>query len=331
VKERPLFAATPGILMANKALIGRATPTVVAEVKAEETIPFAEALGDLNPLYIDEEAAKKSPFGSLLAPPTFPVTLAAGNIGPDLFFELELNFASIIHGEQEFEYFRPLQVGETITIEGRVADITEEQGEDGVLDVVVLETSGCDQAGEEVYVARMTLWSERQEKGQGSGIRGQGSGVRDQGPTVPPQRQNDLSGHLSFASLHEGDWIEPMAKPVITKQMLIDYGEAALDRNPIHTDDEFARDAGYPGVFAQGMLSMGFLAQFLVERFGVESLRRIKVRFANLTWPGEKISCRAVVVNKHSAGDRNLVDLDIHTANEQGEQKLIGTATIRLP
>ena len=140
-----------------------------------------------------------------------------------------------------------------------------------------------------------------------------------------------MSNLPSFASLNEGDEIEPLVKPEITRQHLIDYGEAALDGNPMHTDDEFAQDAGYPGVFAQGMLSMGFLAQFLVERFGIESLKRIKVRFAKLTWPGEKIACRGVVVKKYTEGDRNLLDLDIHTANEEGEKKLIGTATIQLP
>ena len=140
--------------MADKALIGKETPTVVAEVLAEETIPFAKALGDLNPLFIDEEAA----------PPTFPVTLAAGNMDPDLFFELELNFASIVHGEQEFVYFKPLKVGQKIKIEGRVADITEKQGRSGILDVVVLETTGYDEEAEKVYIARMTLLSKRLEQ-----------------------------------------------------------------------------------------------------------------------------------------------------------------------
>ena len=139
-----------------------------------------------------------------------------------------------------------------------------------------------------------------------------------------------MSKLLSFASLNEGDEIEPLVKPEITRQHMIDYGEAALDGNPMHTDDEFAQDAGYPGVFAQGMLSMGFLAQFLVERFGIESPRRIKVRFAKLTWPGEKIACRGVVVKKYEEGDRSFVALDIHSANEQGEKKLIGAATIQL-
>jgi acyl dehydratase len=147
--------------MADKSLIGKETPTVVAEVLAEETIQFAKALGDLNPLYVDEDAARESPFGSLLAPPTFPVTLAAGNMDPDLFFELGLNFASIVHGEQEFEYLRPLKVGEKVTLKGRVADITEKEGRSGVLDVVVLETTGYDQKGEKIFIARMTLLSKR--------------------------------------------------------------------------------------------------------------------------------------------------------------------------
>ena len=315
--------------MANKALIGKETPTVVAEVKAEETVPFAKALGDLNPLYVDEETARKSKFGGLLAPPTFPVTLAAGTMDPSLFFELELNFTSIAHGEQEFEYFKPLKVGQTITIEGRIADITERQGRNGILDVVVLETTGYDESGGKVYIARRTLLSERLEQG------GQGLGIRDQGagpvPQPPARQGKTISTPPSFASLQEGDEIEPITKPKITKQLLIDYGEAALDGNPMHTDDEFAQDAGYPGVFAQGMLSMGFLAQHLVERFGIESLRRIKVQFAEHTWPGERIVCNAVVAKKYTEGGGNLVDLDIHTANEEGEQKLIGKATVQLP
>lgn len=147
--------------MANRALIGKETPIVLAEVRANETISFAKALGDLNPLYVEEEEARKSKYGGLLAPPTFPVTLASANMDPDLFFELDLNFASIVHGEQEFVYFRPLKVGEKVRIEGRVADIKEKQGSEGPLDLVVLETTGYDERGKEVYIARMTLVSRK--------------------------------------------------------------------------------------------------------------------------------------------------------------------------
>jgi len=139
-----------------------------------------------------------------------------------------------------------------------------------------------------------------------------------------------MPSHLSFDDLKVGEELPPLVKGEITRPMLVEYGEAALDGNPMHTDDEFAQDAGYPGVFAQGMLSMGFLAQFLVERFGIEALRRFKVRFSKITWPGETITCRGVVTRKYTEGGRKLADLDIHTENREGERKLVGAATVRL-
>jgi acyl dehydratase len=140
-----------------------------------------------------------------------------------------------------------------------------------------------------------------------------------------------MAAVITFDSIREGDAIEPLVKGEITKPMLVEYGDAALDGNPIHTDDEFARDSGYPGVFAQGMLSMGFLGQFLVDRFGPEALKRFKVRFSKITWPGETITCRAACTRKYIKDGERLVDLDIHTENQAGEKKLVGTATIRLP
>jgi acyl dehydratase len=139
-----------------------------------------------------------------------------------------------------------------------------------------------------------------------------------------------MTAKLSYEALKEGEELFPLVKGEINKQMLVEYGEAALDGNPMHTDDEFAQDAGYPGVFAQGMLSMGFLGQFLVERFGIESLERFKVRFSRITWPGETITCRATVARKRLEGGRKFADLDIHTENQEGEKKLVGTATVCL-
>ena len=139
-----------------------------------------------------------------------------------------------------------------------------------------------------------------------------------------------MATKLSFDVLKEGAEIAPLVKGEITKLMLVEYGEAALDGNPMHTDDEFAQDAGYPGVFAQGMLSMGFLGQFLVERFGIDSLKRFKVRFSRITWPGETITCRGVVLRKYTQAGERLVELDIHTENQEGEKKLVGSATVRL-
>ncbi len=136
---------------------------------------------------------------------------------------------------------------------------------------------------------------------------------------------------LRFDDIREGDELASLVKGPLQREQFVAYGAAAFDANPIHTDEEFARSAGYPGVFAQGMLSMGFLAQLLTERAGVGNVRRIKVRFAKITWPGEVITCRAVVTKKRVENGVPLIDCDIRTENEAGERKLEGSATVIVP
>jgi len=147
--------------MANRELIGREGKPSTAEVVAEEVAAFARAIGDLNPLYVDAAAAAKSRFGAVLAPPTFPIRMGAAAGDPDLFLALDLNFASLLHAEQEFEWLRPLVAGEKVTITGRVGDMWEKQGKSGTLDFVVLEQIARDGKGDTVYVARTTLISRR--------------------------------------------------------------------------------------------------------------------------------------------------------------------------
>lgn len=147
--------------MPNRALIGRESKPSTAEVVAEEVIAFAEAIGDSNPLYVDPEAARKSRFGAIVAPPTFPIRMGAASGDPEMFLALELNYASLLHAEQEFEWFRPLVAGEKVTITGRVGDMYEKQGKSGTLDFVVLEQIARDRKGETVYVGKTTLISRR--------------------------------------------------------------------------------------------------------------------------------------------------------------------------
>src|SRR5207244_4667789 len=110
---------------------------------------FARALGDPNPLYVDGNAAARGPFGGIVAPPTYPIAFMTQAMagGMDTFLELGLNFMTLVHCEQEFEYRRPIRAGETLTLTGRVADIYEKSGSSGTLDFVVLETEPRDTEG----------------------------------------------------------------------------------------------------------------------------------------------------------------------------------------
>jgi hydroxyacyl-ACP dehydratase HTD2-like protein with hotdog domain len=97
------------------------------------------------------------------APPTYPIAFMtqAMSGGMETFSQLGLNFMTLVHGEQEFEYVRPLRVGETLTLTSRIGDIYEKTGSSGTLDFVVLETEAKDADGKPVFYSRNTIISKR--------------------------------------------------------------------------------------------------------------------------------------------------------------------------
>ena len=135
---------------------------------------------------------------------------------------------------------------------------------------------------------------------------------------------------LDARTVTVGTDLLPLVKGPITREDLKRYAAASGDPNPMHTDEEFARNAGYPGVFAHGMLSMGYLGEFLVQAGGVGSIRRFRARFAKLTWPGDVVTCRGRVTAVRDEGAARLVDCDIWTENQEGERKLVGAALLAL-
>ncbi len=140
--------------MLDRTLIGRESEPVLHEVEKGAIRRFADALGDPNPLYQDEGAARAAGHAGLLAPPTFPVTLTANE---RFRHSLDLGTRSMLHGEQAFEYFRPLVAGDRITVVSRVADVQERAGASGPSDVLVIEDEARDDKGELVFRSRATL------------------------------------------------------------------------------------------------------------------------------------------------------------------------------
>lgn len=133
-----------------------------------------------------------------------------------------------------------------------------------------------------------------------------------------------------FEDIQVGDEIPPLVKPPIQRIQLTRYAGASGDFNPIHVDEEFARAAGMGGVFAHGMLSMGFVAQALTDWAGAGCVRKVGVRFAALVRPGDVITCRGRVLAKSSKDDEHLVELDIWADNPKGEKVVTGKATVSL-
>ena len=140
--------------MLDKTLIGRESEPATRDVEKGDIRRFAEALGNPNPLYVDEEAAKQAGYAGLLAPPTFPVVLS---MNERFRYSLDLGARSLLHSEQHFEYLQPIVAGDRITVKSRVADVQEKAGPSGPMDVLVLEDEGRRPDGEPVFRSRATL------------------------------------------------------------------------------------------------------------------------------------------------------------------------------
>ncbi|MFN0028633.1 MAG: MaoC/PaaZ C-terminal domain-containing protein [Acidimicrobiales bacterium] len=136
---------------------------------------------------------------------------------------------------------------------------------------------------------------------------------------------------LSASKIKVGDRHSEHVVDNLTRTQIVQYAGASGDYNPIHSDEIFATQvAGYPTVFAHGMLTMGMTGKMVTNFVGDGRLTNYGVRFVRQVWPGDSLTAVAQVTAVRSEGDQQLVDLTITTTNQNDEAVLTGTATARL-
>jgi acyl dehydratase len=139
---------------------------------------------------------------------------------------------------------------------------------------------------------------------------------------VTPLRAAELAvGHVHTAELVDN----------LTRTQIVQYAGASGDYNPLHTDEVFATQvAGYPSVFAHGMLTMGMTGRMLTDLVGDGRLLRFGGRFTAQVWPGDTLTATATVT---AIGEREgvpTVDLDVVASNQDGLDVFVGTASARV-
>ena len=116
----------------------------------------------------------------------------------------------------------------------------------------------------------------------------------------------------------------------LTRTQIVQYAGASGDYNPIHTDEVFATQvAGYPSVFAHGMLTMGMTGRMLTDLVGDGRLLRFGGRFTSQVFPGDDLTTTATVEAVHE-GDEPSVELKVSTANQDGVEVFSGQAAARI-
>jgi len=136
---------------------------------------------------------------------------------------------------------------------------------------------------------------------------------------------------LSASKLKVGDTHTERVVDDLTRTQIVQYAGASGDYNPLHSDDLFTREvAGYPGVFAHGMLTMGLTGKMVTNYVGDARLRKYGVRFTSQVWPGDTLDATATVKEIRDVDGVKVVELDIATVNQNGAQVLSGYAEARI-
>ena len=132
---------------------------------------------------------------------------------------------------------------------------------------------------------------------------------------------------LQASKLSVGDTYEAVVVDDLTRTQIVQYAGASGDYNPLHTDEVFAtKVAGYPSVFAHGMLTMGMTGRLLTDWFGDDALLRYGVRFQAQVWPGDTLTASGEVTSV----DGDVAEIRVTTVNQDGVPVLSGTAAVRM-
>lgn len=133
---------------------------------------------------------------------------------------------------------------------------------------------------------------------------------------------------VKASDINVGDTHEEVLVEDLKRTQLVMYSGASGDYNPLHTDDYYTKEAaGYPGVFAHGMLTMGMTGRVVTGMFGAANVRKFGVRFTNQVWPGDTLTGKATVEAIRDEGGEKLVDLKVETVNQDGVTVVTGAAT----
>lgn len=132
---------------------------------------------------------------------------------------------------------------------------------------------------------------------------------------------------LKASELSVGDTYSECLVEDLKRTQIVQYAGASGDYNPLHTDEVFTtKVAGYPSVFAHGMLTMGMTGRMLTNYVGDGRLTKFGVRFTNQVWPGDTLTSTATV-EEVSDG---IVKLKVDTTNQDGTTVVSGYAEARV-
>ncbi|WP_159903111.1 FAS1-like dehydratase domain-containing protein [Salinirussus salinus] len=342
-----------------EAMVGESKQTVEGlRVAPGKVAEFARAVRDDNPAHYDPDAARERGFDAVPAPLTFTRVSAFPHNRPEgvegTGFDLGLE-PVIIHGEQAYEFERPLVAGDVLDGETTLADVYQrEGGRGGTMTFVEYETAYYDQGGDLVVTDRSTAIETEESvggddgDGDAGGDGGTGDGRASAKTAATDGEQIEREDRTRYLDPEEGTTMtgEPVrtagevavgdAGPELTVEDVqrpdfVKYAGASGDFNPVHYSEPYAHATGSRSVFGQGMLTAGYAAHFVADWFGLANVSNFRVRFEEQLWPGDTVTASGEVTAVDEGSEGATVEADIAVTNEAGTRLVSGDCAARLP
>jgi acyl dehydratase len=119
----------------------------------------------------------------------------------------------------------------------------------------------------------------------------------------------------------------------ITRTDIVRFAGAGGDFNPLHHDEEYARAAGFPGVFAMGQMQAGMLSRLATEWLGLENIRSYRVRFSAKVWPGDVLLLRGSEAgrSRDESSGQELAEYVLEAVRQDGEVAVRAWVTALVP
>ena len=133
---------------------------------------------------------------------------------------------------------------------------------------------------------------------------------------------------LKASEVKVGDTYEEEVCNNLSRTQIVQYAGASGDYNPLHSDEIFTTQiAGYPSVFAHGMLSMGMTGKMLTNYVGDGRLKSYGVRFTAQVFPGATLTAKATITEIREEDGETIADITVSTTDEAGTEVIKGQAS----